>query len=263
MSMTTETRPLAGISVLVTRPRDQAAALGTRIKQYGGKAIIFPAIEITPPHDADAMLSVLGNLAQVDLMIFVSVHAVHGVTELLRQHRLQIPPTVRIAAVGPKTELQCEQAGLRVDFAARLHIHSEGLLDELRSFEVAGKNILIFRGQDGREWLKQTLESRGAQVRYVESYQRKVTDRPVTELLQHWHRNEIDLVLVSSGAVLDALRQILGRQNQALLEKTPILAYSQRLAAECRKAGMIAEILVAEKPTDESAVKTIIAWHIR
>lgn len=266
--MATNKQPLQGISVVVTRPTRQAEALSASIKQHGGEAIVFPVIEITPPEDEHALLEVLRNLAEVDLLIFVSVNAVIAVTDLLEQHQLRIPDRVLVAAVGPKTAMQCEKTSIRVDVVPRERINSEGLLEELSEFDANGKNIIIFRGQDGREVLKQTLESRGARVHQVECYQRKVADisadAATTGLLERWRDNQIDMVMVSSEAILTALMQVLGVRNHALLKQTPILAYSPRVADSCRNAGAGvgsgAEIVVAENPLDEAAVIALVEW---
>ncbi len=269
--MTAEPAPLAGIGVLVTRPAGRGANLGARIEKLGGEAVAFPVINIAPPADEGALLAAVEGLGEIDLVIFVSVHAVNGVATLLRprlrQRSVRIPAGTRVAAVGPKTAAQCARAGIAVDFVARERIDSEGLLAELRGFDVAGKKVRIFRGQSGRETLKQGLEARGAGVRYVESYRREIADpppEPLQPLLKRWRAGQIHLVVVSSAAVLDALRTLLGPCNRGLLEETPVCAYSRRVAEYCRAAGAgagaRAEILAAEKPTDESAVAAIVEW---
>ena len=255
-----EARPLKGISVLVTRPASQAESICTLIRQYGGEAIAFPVIDITTPNDSSELLKVLKQLNDTDLMIFVSAHAVQSVATLLAQNKLTIPAGVSVAAVGPKTAAQCEHASIKVDFVPDDQINSEGLLDEMSDFDVGGKNILIFRGQSGRELIKEVLQARGATVQNVESYQRKINDQPVEPLLKRWRGNGIDLVMVTSVAVLDALRDLIGVDNEALLEETAILTYSHRVAEYCREVGILAEILVVKKPTDEAIIDSIIEW---
>src|SRR2546426_10455263 len=46
------TRPLAGRVVLVTRPAEQSAALGTLLRKRGATAILAPSIEIVPARSA-------------------------------------------------------------------------------------------------------------------------------------------------------------------------------------------------------------------
>ena len=162
--------------VLVTRPSG-GASLASLIQQHGGETVAFPVIDIRPPADAPALQAALCALAEVDLAIFVSVHAVDSVAGQLARRRLRIPHSTRVAAVGPKTAAHCAQAAIAVDFVPGARIDSEGLLDALRDFQAAGKRVLIFRGQSGRETLAEGLRARGATVRHIESYRRRITER--------------------------------------------------------------------------------------
>lgn len=252
-----DSKPLAGLGILVPRPAPQAAAFGAIVEQNGGKAIVFPVIDIVPPNDNDALVNVLQDLKQVDLIFFVSVHAVHGVCRALRQHRFKIPSRIRVAAVGPATVKELKRANIQADFAPDMRIDSEGLSETLRDTDVRGKNILIFRAQSGREWLKQNLETRGARVRHIESYRRQVTNRSIEPLLMLWQGGEINWVLVTSVAIWDALVKLVAPSHQVLLETTPICTYSERVRDYCRKNGARAKIIVAEHPAPESVVRAI------
>lgn len=260
MAPSANPKPLAGIGVLVTRPAERAAALAALIEERGGEAIAFPILDITPPADGAALLVQLHQLEGIDLAIFVSAHAARNVGNLLAQHRLQIPPTTRVAAVGPATASQCEQSAIRVDFVPSERIDSEGLLDELRAFDAAGKNILIFRGQSGRETLKEVLEGRGAQVRYVESYRREITTRSFAPVLKRWRAGEIDAVAVTSVAVVDALAEVIGSRDRRLLVETPIFVYSRRVGEYCRGVGVGGEIRVAGGVGDLALVEAVVGW---
>ncbi len=257
--------PLHGIGVLVTRPAGRAAELCACIEKYGGRAISFPVINITPPQNASALLAALRRLDAVDLMLFVSAHAVDGVVAALKQHQLSIPIGTRVAAIGVKTAAQCARASITVDYVPGERMNSEGLLEELHDLKVAGKNILIFRAQSGRELIKQALELRGAQVSYVESYRRTLADYPPTNsklapILADWQQNQIHAVIIGSAAVLDALLELIGAHNRSLPENTPIFAYSQRVADYCQAVGLCRDIRIAKQPTDESIVASLIEW---
>ena len=43
--------PLAGLKIVVTRPRDQAEQLAQGIERAGGTVILFPLLEISPVFD--------------------------------------------------------------------------------------------------------------------------------------------------------------------------------------------------------------------
>lgn len=251
---------LAGVRVLVTRPGG-GASLVSLIEQHGGETVAFPVIDIRPPADDRALQAALGRLAEVDLAVFVSVHAVDSVAGQLARRRLRIPSSTRVAAVGPKTAARCARAAIAVDFVPDARIDSEGLLHALRDFQAAGKRVLIFRGQSGRETLAEGLRARGATVRHIESYRRRITERPVAPLIERWRAGRIDAVVISSAAVLDALTELLGARHRGLLNATAVFAYSARVADYCRARGIRADIVAAAQPGDRAVVEAIIAWR--
>ena len=250
---------LDGINVLVTRPVGRADSLCSLIEKHGGAAVAVAVIEIIPPRDVAELDSVVANLQAVDLVIFVSVHAVAGVADALSRCGLSMPSQTKIGAVGPKTAAHCKRVGMRVDFVPDdAHINSEGLLHELRDINFVDKNVIIFRGQSGREVLPQALQSRGAKVRCVECYRRQTaTD---SSLLKRRLNQPIHAVVIGSVAVLDSLMALLDGRHRAI-PPTPIFAYSKRIATHCRQANWRGEIFVADAPTDESVVTAIVQWR--
>ena len=76
-------KPLAGRGIVVTRPRDQAAGLAALIEAAGGRALLYPAIEIEDLPDPAAARNVLRDLERLDLAIFVSPTAVRKALSLI------------------------------------------------------------------------------------------------------------------------------------------------------------------------------------
>jgi len=254
---------LAGLRVLVTRPGEAGEALGRRVEEQGGEAVVFPVIDIAPPSDLAGLRAAMREFASgrsVDLAVFISAHAAEAVGAQLKRLGMKAPSTTRIAAVGPKTKAACAAAGIRVDFAPSARIDSEGLLDALCGYKAVGRRIMIFRGQAGRETLGWGLRSRGAEVREVDAYSRRLTRRPAGELIERWLGGGIDVVVVSSASVWDALADLLGAYRRDLLQATPALAYSERIAEHCRSYGA-ATIITASQPLDESALAALAEWR--
>ena len=76
--------------------------------------------------------------------------------------------TAALLAVGvpPAQVVAPEPASPRLD--------SEALWQQLRGLDWHGANVLIVRGDSGRDWLAETLRSAGARVRFVNAYQRSL-----------------------------------------------------------------------------------------
>ena len=71
--------PALGITVLVTRPREQANALTDALVQRGANVIALPVIDIVPV-DRRAIEIRVDTLDPADVTVFISTNAVrHGV----------------------------------------------------------------------------------------------------------------------------------------------------------------------------------------
>lgn len=224
---------LAGLSVLVTRPAAQAAALAEAISAAHGRPISFPVLEILGPADKQAARARLADLAGIDLLVFISANAVRYAFPLLPDN---IPLDLQVAAVGKATAQALQEVGLDPTLVPQDSMDSEGLLAMPQLREVRGKRILIVRGNGGRELLKETLGQRGAQVEYVEVYRRRLPQRNPANLLGNWDRM-VEAVTATSGQILDNLFTLLGEQGASLLQATPLVVVSERIAAQAAARG--------------------------
>lgn len=232
MSNTQTPSNLAGLNVLITRPAAQASAFAEAVQQAHGRPVCFPTLEILGPADKAAVQQALSRLATVDLIIFTSTNAVQYAFPLLPIH---IPLDMPIAAIGAATAAALTEVGLPPTLTPD-NPQTEGLLALPALQTVADKHILIVRGQGGRETLKQTLEARGAQVTYVEAYRRQSPQRNPNNLIQNWTKL-VDVVTVTSQEILDNLYQMLGATGQPLLQQTPLIVPSERIAKQARQLG--------------------------
>jgi uroporphyrinogen-III synthase len=253
-------QPLAGVGVLVTRPIHQVEHLAQLIEQAGGVAIRFPTIEIAPPADPGQLLALLGRLTEFDLAIFISPNAVEQTFSWLRATRRAWPSDLPLACVGRATAEALAKQGLSAAVPGERY-DSEALLGLSLLQTVAGKEIVIFRGDGGRELLGDTLRMRGANVNYAESY-RRVRPSPDPEaIIEAWRRGEIQIVSITSAEGLRNLYEILGEIGRGWLTDTPVVVLSQAQAAVCRELGCYATVLVAAEPSDEAILEAIKTWR--
>ena len=98
-------RPLLGVRILVTRPKDQNAELADRFGELGAEVRLQPAIELLPPDDWSPVDAVLARLDQYDWVVFSSANGVNFFLDRLlatgRDYRAL--GGVRLAAMGPGT----------------------------------------------------------------------------------------------------------------------------------------------------------------
>ena len=238
---------LSDRGIVVTRPRELAAGLAGLIEAAGGRAMLFPAIEI-----ADLPGWSLPLLQPGDLAVFISPTAAQKALARLRA----LPPNVRAAAVGAGTQRELERHGVRDVLAPAGAADSEALLalDELQ--DLAGRRVVIFRGEDGRGLLGDTLAQRGAVVVHVACYRRQRPAADPAPLVADWER--VHAVTVSSG---EGLANLAGMLGGSLLRTRPMFVPHERVAAQARALG-VGEVLIAGAG-DAQTLERLVAYFAR
>ncbi len=255
-----DARPLAGRGVVVTRPLEQARALGELIEGAGGRAYVFPALEIAEVADLQPALALIDRLDEFDLAVFISPSAVRKALNLIHARRgdRPWPARLRVAAVGRGSRRELERHGLRDVLAPEARADSEALLELPALQDVAGRRVVIFRGEGGRELLAETLEQRGAEVRYAECYRRARPEADAGPLLAAWARGEVHAVTVSSSAGLANFHDMIGALGQQWLRTTPVFVPHERVARDALRRGL-AEVVVAG-PGDAEMLERLVAY---
>lgn len=238
--------PLAGRAVLVTRPAERAEGLVARIAAAGGRPLRMPVIEILP-----RSLEWQPQPWAYAAALFVSPAAVsHG----LRALGLTPSGAPPLGAVGPATARALEDAGFRVDIGPGRSSDSEGLLEApaLARERIAGRPVLIVRGEGGRERLASDLVERGAQVDYAEVYRRGRPSRYDPEVVA-----ACDLVSATSAEGLRNLLAMITEQEGARLRELPLAVAGERIAAAARELRFTGPVISARQPGDEGLMEAL------
>lgn len=250
---------LQGLRVLVTRPAGQADRLHDLIAAAGGRPVRLPAIEIHDTPDMEGLQQALMQLERYDLAVFISVNAVEKTMEYCR-FLSQWPARVKIATVGARSAAALESYGLSVDLVPGHRFNSEALLALPELHDMTGRRVVIFRGNGGRDKLRDTLVERGAEVDYVEVYRRVCPDVDPGSLQHLWQPGVLDVITVTSNESLQNLFDMAGSEGQAALCGIPLVVASQRQVALAEKLGFTSEPLVAENAGDEAIVNALARY---
>lgn len=253
--------PLAGRTIVVTRPRDQAAALAGAIAEAGGTPLVFPLLEIFPAADPGPLVQTAGRLGDYRLAVFISPNAVaHALPTLLAAGGW--PARLIPAAVGQGTVKALAGAGVGGCIAPSERFDSEALLDlpDLQAERVAGSRIAIFRGDGGRELLADTLRERGAEVDCIACYRRSAPAGGAETLSKAWHAGQLDALTVSSSEGLRYLVDMIGcGEDRRFLEITPLFVPHARIAETARALGLQRVILTG--PADAGILAGLCAYN--
>lgn len=250
----TAAQPLAGRGIVVTRPAPQSASLAAIITAQGGRAIVFPTIEIRDIDERAALADVIDRLETFDMAIFASPSAVERGLAAVRQRRL-LPPRLSIAAVGRGSARELERQGVAHVISPRTGGDSESLLALRELHEIAGRRVVVFRGVGGRELIRETLEARGASVEYAECYRRAIPQTDADALVSGWERNRIAAFVATSGEGLRNLCAMLGMRGRERLARTPVFVTHRRIEQAGRELGL--QKLVVTGTTDEEVAAAL------
>lgn len=252
--------PLAGRTIVVTRPQAQAAPLAEAIVAAGGEPLIFPLLEISPAADLQSLTDAACRLADYALAVFISPNAVeHALPVLLEKQAW--PPSLIPAAVGQGTVKVLAERGVHGCIAPTERFDSEALLDlpELAAERVRGKRVAIFRGDGGRELLADTLRERGATVDCITCYRRSGPSAGVAPLLAAWRAGRLAALTVSSSEGLRHLVELLDDEGRAFLQRTPLFVPHVRIAESARALGLSNIILTAA--ADAGLLAGLVAYN--
>jgi len=252
--------------IVITRPKHQAEALRLKLEAEGANIILFPLLEIKLPDNITLAKQQLAQIEDYDLAIFTSANAVDYSLRLLDKAKLQNKlqstlKTLKVAAIGKKTaKLLEEKYAIKVDYFPSRGFNSEALLmmPEIKAYR-EDKNILILRGQDGREFLKEGLEAQGADVKYIDVYKRFFPQENLNVLKQQFNKNQLDIILITSGTSLMNLFKF--SADNKWLENSSLLIGSNRIKTQlinCYKFH--GNVLSASDPSDETLYRELLKW---
>lgn len=248
-------RPLTGRHILITRPAGQAAHLVEALASLGATPVRFPVLAIFDLDDPSPLLDLAVGLDDYDWAVFVSPNAVEKSLPLVLANR-RWPAGLRAVTVGRSSELALAKFGVTDVLCPADRFDSEALIELPELQDVAGRRVIVFRGEGGRELLGDTLKARGASVDYVACYRRAVPVADPAPLLKLWNDGRLDAVTLTSSEGLRNLWQMVGPLGQAWLRKTPLFVPHGRIAEQARTLGLH-EIIMTD-PGDDGLVRGLL-----
>lgn len=246
-------KPLSGLTILVTRPLNQAGPLINQLGQLGAKTLHQPGIKIAADFNT-SQASVINTIQDFDWLIFISKNAVdYGLDLIEKTHRIK--PYQQIAAIGKATAEALSARGFLNITSPGEGFNSEALLQlpEFSPAHVSGKKILIIRGGQGREYLKESLERADAAVTYLNVYRREKAD----VVLSTDDFKSVDIITVSSQEGLENFFSMLNAPSKELLLNKILITPGERCQQRAVELGFN-HVETAANATDNAMLNCII-----
>lgn len=233
-------------AVVITRPAAQADALARQVAALGREAVVLPLLEISPLADQSALAATLAGLERYALVAFVSPNAVDAAFS----HIAAWPPQVAIAVVGEGSRAALAAHGVSGATATIFspkdpaRSDSENLLQSLDLAALAGREVLIVRGESGRELMADGLRAAGASVTTVAAYRRSVPvlTPALKKRLLSLLEGENDWIITSSEALRGLLALVgeLGQPDLVVkMQQQHLIVPHARIAETAQSLGLI------------------------
>lgn len=281
-------RATARLRVVLTRPADRQIELAQRLRSLRFEVLQLPALTIRPVLPIEQGLdsqTALANWqpARFDAIVFVSRTAWQSYWQNYWQHHhwqhaepAAILPT--LACVGIATARQIAhdlQAPLaQITYPdGRLSSDSEGLWQLLKVRLKKNARVLIVRGQNGRDWLADTLVTHGMHVSCLSVYQRQAntwTEVDVQALLA-WSEptmsglRDTGIWLVTSAEGMQAIAgqyEVQGLTGRPGLQPQAVVVVHERLVEPVRQWLANWQLdhcpVVVSDPDDEAIVRAVL-----
>lgn len=251
---------LESIKVLVVRPKHQLMGLCHAIRGAGGVPIALPLLDIVGPADTNSAQEKLKIGRHAGLWIFTSPNAVMWSATLS-------PPTSDrpwprlLAAVGRGTANALREYVNASNILVPTADGAEALLTLPQLQNVAGRTVLIVRGERPLPLLEDRLRTLGAIVLAAEVYRRM--PRPanpdeVAKLIA-----TADAAIVTSGESLRMLRRVTPASTLSKLLGLPLVVPSMRVVKIAMEMGFRHQPLLPDRVSDDEFVRALLRWSGR
>jgi len=250
---------LEGISVVITRAPHQAGDLKDLVERNGGRAVLFPTIDIRPPDDYSGCDRAVDGLYMYDGLIFSSPNGVRGFLDRAKARGVE-PATLaakRVYAVGEATAETLAGYGVGVT-AMPERFTGADLARTIRSDDLKGLAFIFPTGNLTSTGLADTVRQLGGSVDTVVVYTTSPPSAADKEaFLDEVGEGRVDVVTFTSPSTVKNFADLFTpAEAAAIREKVHIAVIGPTTARAAETAGFPPDI-EAERSTAADLVEAI------
>ncbi len=242
-----EKRPLAGLRVLLTRPKELSSRLAGMLRRDGAEVLELPAIRTVALSEDPQLENCISDLenGRYDWLVFTSPSGVRVFFEMLFEiSDIRALGGVKIAAIGQGSEKALRSFGVKADFVPSV-FNGETLGRELRQNCRPGDRLLIPRARIGSRALIDELSRDGdLMITDLPTYDTVYASSPVIDEKSAFEAGDIDFAVFTSASTVKGFAEAVGDMDYSTVHAVCI---GRQTAAAAEALGM--QIRVSEKAT--------------
>lgn len=247
------------MNVLVTRPDSRGQELVDMLNEQQIFAIHQPLFTIEAGKELPQLPSILSRLKSGDYVFAVSPNAVEYAAKTLADTGFHFRADLKYFAVGQRTARYFTEKSEQAVIYPIESETSEGVLELPEMQEIADKTILILRANSGRELLAEKATLRGANIQYVECYQRVPVVQDIPEKISLCKRVGVDTITITSSEILTFLYEQTPEDCRTWLFDCNLVVVSPRIVKIAKQMGWQDDkIILSDKADNLSLINTLL-----
>lgn len=258
-----EKKLLFGKSIVVTRAREQASTLVSRLSALGAECLECPTIKVVPPRDWTPLDAAIDRLERYDWLVFTSVNGVSFFFKRLyeKEKDVRALKDVQTAAIGPATSRRLMDFGLKSDIVPETY-RAESIVEAFKKEAVNGKKVLLPRAREARPLLPVELRKMGALVDEIAAYETEQVAEDADILLKRLEAGSIDLLTFTSSSTVRNFKALLPPERfESLINRVAVACIGPITADTARGLGFKVDITAEEYTIDGLCDAVVRYFH--
>ncbi len=234
-----EKLPLAGMCVMLTRPKELICDMADRLRSLGAQVLEVPAIATVPVKDNVRFTDCLDHVKDYNWIVFTSQAGVRIFFEELEKKKIDVRifSGIRFAVIGEGTGRELSKHGIYADLMPEVY-DGESLARLLSDQNIGKQRILIPRASKGNQKLVPILREAGAEVDDLPIYDTVLQNAVEPDMSQELAKGKVDCVTFTSSSTVEGFVRMyegmdftgiravcIGRQTTETAEKYGMKCY--------------------------------------
>ena len=247
MTRASQSQPLAGRRIVVTRARAQADELTAALVALGAEVIAAPVIRIEPLADLALLRAALADLSRYTWIVFTSRNTVDVVCDRLPEWGVAPAALAArpVAAIGPATAAALTERGIAPALVPPQFVAESVVAALAARGNLRGARVLLPRAEQARDALPEGLRALGAAVDVIPVYRTVAETTDGADLAAQLAAGRVDAVTFTSSSTVQHFVELVGR-DVAARSRYVAAVIGPVTAATARELGLPVAVEAAE-----------------
>ncbi|CAL4325766.1 Uroporphyrinogen-III synthase [Buchnera aphidicola (Eriosoma lanigerum)] len=246
------------MKILITRPHLESIELQKKLRLIGISAWSLPILNFYPGIGLKYLSKIISTISKNSIICMTSKKAIEYASMYLKSLNIPWPSDVQYYTIGKESSLLFQKKTGKKSQYPILIENSENLLKLIDLKIIKKKTILILKGNQGRNILKNAFITKGANVILIECYKRKIKKIDSKKETKKWKKKKIDTIVVTNSTTLHALYKIFSSRNsKSWFLQCNLLVISIRLKILAKNLGWD-KIYISKKSNNNSLLEKLL-----